>query len=72
MSAYKHLGNRHGPFGPLTACFFLTGVKPMRRISCSGIEYPHFVQRVFSDARTLSRLILCFLGTGVWIIYAGS
>ena len=29
-----------------------------------GIEYPHFGQRVLSDAFTLSRLIFCLLGIG--------
>jgi hypothetical protein len=31
--------------------------KSMRRILSGVIEYPHFGQRVLSDARTLSRLI---------------
>src|ERR1700680_3321802 len=29
-----------------------------------GIEYPHFGQRLLSDAFTLSRLIFCFWGIG--------
>jgi hypothetical protein len=34
----------------------------MRCKLSGGIEYPHFGQRVLSDAFTLSRLIFCLLG----------
>jgi hypothetical protein len=37
--------------------------KSMAQRSSGGIEYPHLVQIVLSEASTFSRLILCFLGT---------
>lgn len=44
----------------------------MRRILSGVIGYPHFGQRVLSDAITFSRLIFCFRGTGKSLPVLGS
>jgi hypothetical protein len=44
----------------------------MRRILSGAIGYPHFGQRVLSDAITFPRLIFCFRGTGKTLPVLGS
>jgi hypothetical protein len=55
--AFREAGMKSSPHAGHLMCS-----KSMGQRFSGGIEYPHFVQVVLSDASTLARLIFCLRG----------